>query len=153
MSSRFYLPKSKGLFFIHHRNKAWFYYAFALVIISCSHPASSDNEDHQDSNFPVTAVELNEVDEVMVKKGETLFMEKCTQCHKIDSKFVGPALKGVTNRRKPEWIMNMMLDPLRMIKEDPIAHDLLKEFKGAPMTDQHLSHDDARKILEYLRTI
>jgi hypothetical protein len=48
--------------------------------------------------------------------------------------------------------MNMILDPEKMVKEDQLAKDLFMEFNGAPMSNQSLSQDDARAILEYLRT-
>lgn len=131
----------------------WACCCIVVMLASCDNNSTSGSLENPESTFPVTSIELGALDNQMAHQGEALFMEKCTQCHKIESKFVGPALKGVTKRRRPEWIMNMMLDPLQMIKKDPIAKDLLKEFKGAPMTNQHLTHDEARKILEFLRTI
>jgi hypothetical protein len=56
-------------------------------------------------------------------------------------------------RRTPEWIMNMILNPEEMIKNDPIAKQLLIDFNLAPMANQHLTQDEARKILEYFRTL
>ncbi len=48
--------------------------------------------------------------------------------------------------------MNMILNPEQMVAEDPIAKDLLKEYLS-PMANQSLTEDEARKILEYFRTI
>ena len=56
-------------------------------------------------------------------------------------------------RRSPEWVMNMILDPEKMIKEDPLARELLIEFNGSPMANQNLSEEDARAVLEYFRTL
>ena len=100
----------------------------------------------------ITQVELSsKIDEEMVKQGEMIFVSKCTLCHQIETKAIGPKLKGVTERRKPEWIMNMVLDPDRMIKEDSIAKNLTKEYPS-PMTNQNLTKEEARAVLEYLRT-
>jgi cytochrome c len=99
----------------------------------------------------ITSVSLGEIDPTMVAEGEVIFKAKCTACHKISKRFVGPGLKGVTQRRTPEWIMNMILDPELMVKENEIAKQLLIEYT-APMANQNLTEDEARKILEYFRT-
>lgn len=100
---------------------------------------------------PVESIELGEIDQALVNNGENLFITKCSACHKIDKRFVGPALKGVTQRRSPEWIMNMILDPDKMVKENPTAKQLLAEYLS-PMANQSLTQDEARAILEYFRT-
>ncbi len=101
---------------------------------------------------PITSVTLGEIDPALVAEGEVVFKAKCTACHKISKKFVGPALKGVTQRRSPEWIMNMTMNPEEMIKKDPIAIQLLAEANGAPMANQNLTEEEARALLEYFRT-
>lgn len=100
----------------------------------------------------ITSVTLGDIDEALVKEGETIFKAKCTACHKITKKFVGPALKGITQRRSPEWIMNMALNPELMIQKDPIAQQLLVEYNGAPMANQNITEPEARALLEYFRT-
>jgi len=101
---------------------------------------------------PVSSVTLGDIDQALVAEGETVFKAKCTACHKITKKFVGPALKGVTQRRSPEWIMNMTMNPEEMIKKDPIAIQLLAEANGAPMANQNITEPEARALLEYFRT-
>ena len=73
---------------------------------------------------PITSVALAEINESMVAEGKELFKLKCSACHKISKRFVGPALAGVTERRTPEWIMNMILNPEVMVAENPIDKDL-----------------------------
>lgn len=99
---------------------------------------------------PVKNIILGKLDPAMADEGKTIFTTNCSACHKIETKFVGPALADVTNRRKPEWIMNMILNPEVMVKEDPIAKELLATFL-APMANQHLNEEQARKILEFFR--
>ena len=101
---------------------------------------------------PISSVTLGEIDQALVTQGEVVFKAKCTACHKISKKFVGPALKGVTQRRSPEWIMNMTLNPEEMIQKDPIAKRLLAEANGAPMANQNITEEEARALLEYFRT-
>jgi len=102
---------------------------------------------------PVQSVQLGAIQPELAKKGETIFNEKCTACHRIDSRYIGPALKGVTRRQAPEWIMNMILNPDVMIQQDPIAKQLVGESNGAVMANLHLSEDEARALLEYLRSV
>lgn len=103
---------------------------------------------------PIKSVTLDaEIDMALAAKGEEIFKAKCTACHRIDKKFIGPSPQGVLDRRTPEWIMNMILNPEGMVSEDPLAKELLMEFNGAPMANQNLTEDDARAVLEYFRTI
>lgn len=103
---------------------------------------------------PITNMEIAEaIDAAMVERGTELFNSKCAVCHKVDKKFVGPAMQGVTERRTPEWIMNMILAPEKMVAEDPIAKQLLIDHNGSPMANQNLTEAEARDILEYFRTL
>lgn len=103
---------------------------------------------------PVKNVELGEtIDQGLVKEGEAIFKSKCLACHRPHKKFVGPAPEGVLDRRSPEWVMNMILNPEVMTKEDPIARQLLIDHNGSPMANQDLTREEARKILEYFRTL
>lgn len=102
---------------------------------------------------PVTSLSLeSELKADLVKSGTELFSAKCAACHKMDERYVGPALKGVTERRKPEWIMNMILNPVEMTQKDPTAQELLGEYM-TQMTFQNVTQDEARAILEYFRSI
>mgnify|MGYP003684781141 FL=1 len=49
--------------------------------------------------------------------------------------------------------MNILLNPTEMLKKDPIAHALLKEYNNIQMLNQNLSEEEARAIAEYLRTL
>lgn len=103
---------------------------------------------------PVKSVTLAaEIDQDMAAKGKEIYDINCLACHKPDVKFIGPAPKGILDRRAPEWIMNMILNPEKMVKEDPIAKQLLMEYNGSPMANQGLTEDEARAILEYFRTL
>jgi cytochrome c len=93
------------------------------------------------------------IDDDMAKRGASLFNTNCTACHKTDKRFIGPNPTGILERRSPEWIMNMILDPNLMTEEDQCAKDLLVEFNGAAMANQNLTKDQARDILEYFRTL
>jgi mono/diheme cytochrome c family protein len=94
-----------------------------------------------------------EINQEMAARGAEIFKTNCTACHKVDKRFIGPSPKGILNRRSPEWIMNMILDPQLMVEQDRCAKDLLVEFNGAAMANQNMTFDQARDILEYFRTL
>lgn len=101
---------------------------------------------------PIKHIETKEIDAQLAKRGEGLFLARCISCHKIDQKYMGPALKGISARRSPEWILNMMLNPLEMTQKDSIAKKLLSIY-STQMIIQYLTQDDALAIFEYLRTL
>lgn len=103
---------------------------------------------------PVQSVTLDSViNTELAATGERIFKEKCTACHKPDKRYIGPAPRGIFERRTPEWVMNMILNPEEMVKKDTIARLLLKEYDTSAMTNQHLTEAEARSILEYFRTL
>ena len=102
---------------------------------------------------PISSVELGEVDAEMAAAGEAVYNQMCTACHKAEVKYIGPSPKGILDRRTPEWVMNMILNPEEMIQKDPTAKKLLAEFNGAPMANQNLTEEQARQVLEYFRTL
>ena len=97
---------------------------------------------------PIEEIDVASLDRGLAVTGGEVFTAKCTPCHKMAEKYIGPALKGVTTRREPEWIMNMILNPDVMVKEDPAARKLLAEFI-APMTNQNLTEEEATAVLVY----
>lgn len=125
------------------------------IISACSaliytHSMDGFAEDSGPGVGPITKITLEAINPALVKKGKELFTTKCSACHKFEDRYVGPAMKGVTQRRSPEWIMNMILNPQEMLQKDAVAAQLLEEFL-TPMTFQNVSQDDARAILEYFR--
>lgn len=101
---------------------------------------------------PIQELELGPIDDEMAEAGEALFTTNCSACHKFDERYVGPALAGVTERRSPEWIMNMILNTDQMLFEDDTAYELLAEYM-TPMAQMPLSEEEVRSILEYFREV
>ena len=103
---------------------------------------------------PITSLTLPaDIDQSMAAQGADIYKKMCTACHRADKKFIGPAPTGIMERRSPEWIMNMILNPEEMVQKDPLAKALLMEFNGAPMANQNLTEEEARSVLEYFRTL
>ena len=103
---------------------------------------------------PITSLDFSQpVDQDMAIQGENAFKQKCMACHMPARKLIGPAMTGIYERRSPEWVMNLLLNPTEMLKQDPIAKALLKEYNNVMMLNQNLSQDEARALSEYLRTL
>ena len=86
-----------------------------------------------------------------IKRGFAIYEMKCQACHRLDDqRVVGPGWKGVTKNRKPEWIMNMIINVDVMLEQDEEAQKLL-ELCLTRMPNQNVSIGDARDILEFMR--
>jgi hypothetical protein len=84
-----------------------------------------------------------------VAEGKSIYEVKCQACHKLtDEKLVGPGWLGVTRKRKPEWILNMITNVDMMLEKDPQAQRLLEECL-VRMPNQNLKAGEARKVLEF----
>lgn len=138
-----------------------------FLFISCSPEKPAEQEEFPDLNIsgPEKAQAdvtkgLGEVKEVKlntpleadrVKRGLAIYDMKCAACHKLtDMRVVGPGWQGVTKRRKPEWIMNMITNVDVMLAQDDEAIKLL-ELCLTRMPNQNVSIGDARDILEFMR--
>ena len=105
------------------------------------------------SDLPIQgALDLGPIDAALAAQGEEIYSTRCTTCHKQDERYIGPPLAGLLDRRSPEWVMNMILSPEMMLASDPEAQALLAEY-NVPMTNQNLTQDEARAVLEYLRQL
>lgn len=91
------------------------------------------------------------LDPAMAASGESIAAVKCASCHKLtEERLVGPGWKGVTQRKRPEWIMNFITNPDPMINKDPEVQAQL-EICLVRMPNQNLADQDARAILEHMR--
>ncbi len=99
----------------------------------------------------ITHVNLNDpLDPDMIKRGKAIYDMKCAACHKTTAqRVVGPGFQGITEKRTPEWIMNMITNVEVMLAEDPAARELLKQCL-VRMPNQNLSIGDARDVLEWI---
>jgi cytochrome c551/c552 len=87
-----------------------------------------------------------------VKSGKGIYDLKCQSCHKLTGeKLVGPGWEGVSKKRKPEWIMNMITNVETMLAEDAEAQKLLEQCM-VRMPNQNITKDEARTILEFMRS-
>ena len=102
---------------------------------------------------PFKTVTLGPVDQAKVKKGQAIFNNKCIACHDLDKKKLAPVLRNITKQREPEFILNMICNPIGMQKDDPIAKEQQKKYNNLPMTDYKTSQADALNLYDYLRSV
>lgn len=142
--------------------KALFFLIITLLISACGggpteRPADSKKASKEEPKVndkgigEFTNVSLNDpLDAAMIEKGKAIYELKCAACHKTSGqRVVGPGFAGVTTKRTPEWIMNMITNVEVMLAEDPAARELLKECL-VKMPNQNLTAEDARNVLEWL---
>ena len=100
----------------------------------------------------VKTVELtNPLNQEWVTKGKATYEMKCLACHKLDTtRVVGPGWTGVTKKREPVWIMNMITNVDMMLETDEEAQKLL-ELCLVRMPNQNITQPEARELLEFMR--
>jgi mono/diheme cytochrome c family protein len=89
------------------------------------------------------------------EEGKKLYeANNCGSCHAMDKKVVGPALRGVNDRRSEEWLIKWIRNNEALRKSgDADANALYKEYGGAAMNIfENLSPDQVKHILEYIKT-
>lgn len=123
-----------------------------ICTVRCSSPNLCDPMQNKGIG-PITELNLVPVNTNVAAEGQKLYDQLCRVCHNEINQMEGPAHWGIMNRRTPEWIMNMMLNPKEMAQNDPIAKILAERVNGVEMPDMNLTEEEALKILEYFRTL
>lgn len=86
--------------------------------------------------------------------GAALFKANCAQCHSVGSnKIIGPGLKDVHNRHKPDWLLKWIKNSSAVIKSgDPDAVALYNEYNKTQMPNFALADNEITAILTYVKT-
>ena len=84
-------------------------------------------------------------------KGKEIFNTLCAACHKLDGNSIGPALRGVTERREKEWLHAWIKNSAALIASgDPTATALYEEYNQVSMPPfPQLTDEDIDNILAY----
>ena len=142
----------------------WFF-ATVFLFLACSPGKPKEEATEKKDENPVASVTdltkgIGQIKNVTlhnpleldrVNRGKSIYDMKCSACHKLtDQRVVGPGWLGVTKTRKPEWIMNMVLNVEVMLEQDQEAQKLL-ELCLTRMPNQNVSIGDARDLLEFMR--
>ncbi|MCP4440627.1 MAG: cytochrome c [Aureispira sp.] len=88
------------------------------------------------------------------REGRALFLEQCAACHNIgmEADMTGPALRGVTQRRDQEWLLNYIRNSMQMVEDkDSTAVALFEQWDESIMVAfPNLSDEDIRSILVFI---
>ena len=145
---------------------ALFFVSSSLFFVACGN--EGEKKDEKSANVEETAKDQPETHGTEVKPGDVelttplnqqwvasgkgIYELKCQACHKLtDERLVGPGWKGVTQRREPHWVMNMITNVEMMLEKDPEAQKLLEQCL-VRMPNQNLSKDESRQVLEFMRS-
>jgi len=88
-------------------------------------------------------------------KGEALFKSKCTTCHKLDQRLIGPALgPQLESETDDKWLTKWIQNNQALIAaKDPKALKIYNEYNQSGMTVfADLSDADVTNIITYVRT-
>lgn len=87
-----------------------------------------------------------------IKAGQALFNANCKACHKLDQRYTGPALRGVTERRELDWAIKFISNSQLVISSgDATAVALYKEYNNIVMPAMDfLSTEDIMNLLSYV---
>lgn len=98
--------------------------------------------------FAVTTLHAQDV-----KEGEKIFKSKCTSCHAIDRKVVGPALKGVPDTKSEEWLIKWIRNSQALIATgDAEAVKIFEEYNKSVMTSfTDLSDDQIKSVIAFIK--
>ena len=91
-------------------------------------------------------------DETSIQEGKTIFNANCAACHQLDKQVIGPALRGLTDRREVQWAKDFIHNSQAVIQSgDPVAVALFKEFNNVVMPAMpFLSDEDLNHLLSYI---
>lgn len=151
------------------KNILFLFIVISILVFACGESQKEESESSSKNEkiakiYGITVFELENgigpikeklnigpVDPSKAAEGKKIYDNKCSQCHKLDEKYTGPALRNVTKRRTPEYIVNNILNPEEMANKHPEAKKLVA-IHATKMTFQNVTKEDALKILDYLRS-
>lgn len=83
--------------------------------------------------------------------GKALFEANCVQCHAVNEKVVGPALAGITKRRRASWVVAWVRNPAKVIASgDEYAAKLFNDYGKQQMPSFGLSDKEIKAIITYV---
>ncbi len=100
---------------------------------------------------PVTErLDIGDLNVERARRGADIFDRRCTACHRMGRRFVGPPLGEVTEMRSPEFLINFILNPEEMTNRHPVGQELLQDYMTI-MPYQNVTKEQAIEIVDFLR--
>ncbi len=120
-----------------------------ISAISCKNESNTTSTDPRGIG-PIKQIELATINDSLMQVGQQLFKDECSQCHTMEFKNTGPDISDILANKKPEWIMNFLLNKEEMLQKDSLALLTRNNYEvdcGATITKEH----NALELLEYFR--
>ena len=90
-------------------------------------------------------------DAAAIAAGDALFKNNCAQCHAVNEKVVGPALKGITQRRPVSWLIPWIKNSSKLVASgDEYAVKIYNEYQKQQMPSFALSDKEITSILAWV---
>ncbi len=114
---------------------------FISILIICYSCSSNSNNINNDDAIPNAGIVA----------GENLFKANCSNCHKPQQAYIGPALQGVAQRwPSKELLYEFVKNSADVISRNDYAKKLFNQFNQSPMLAfPNLSNTDIDNILAY----
>lgn len=134
------------------------YSALVLMVFSCNNPINNNQITEEEQIVlskdplgvgPVKSLELNTISDSLMQIGMELFKNECSSCHTMEYKNTGPDISDILAIRKPEWIVNFLINKEEMLRVDSLALKTRKLYETDCTVALELK--EALEILEYLR--
>lgn len=104
------------------------------------------------TSIAVPSLDAVSTDAADIAAGEAIWGTRgCGGCHDFGKKVVGPDLSGLLTRRTLPWVERMVMEPEKMVKDDPTAKDLFKTHM-VQMPKQGVTAEELPKLLAYLKS-
>jgi|TARA_B110000046_G_scaffold30129_1_gene31775 mono/diheme cytochrome c family protein len=101
--------------------------------------------------FSQEDVQKDVIDPAIIAAGEKLYNSNCTQCHAINEVVIGPALKGIEERRERPWLLSWIKNSQKVIESgDEYAVALYEEYKKTAMPSYPFTDAEIISVLEYI---
>ncbi len=109
------------------------------------------NKSVEDSAFYVydNSLVIERIDNLLVEEGQEIFKNKCSECHRMEYKSIGPDISDLCSVRQPEWILNYLLDYQKKPKNTSSVKLFTQKKSHCPIIISDV--DEAFAILDYLR--
>lgn len=130
------------------------YAIYQLVEESSENVGVCGTSDFSIQNRERASADLPPENQLLYAMGEEIFNANCTQCHAINQKIVGPALKDVQDRWPDKKMLTQFIRyPQKVINsgKSPYAAQLYKKYQQYMPNHDFLDDEAIKALLVYIK--
>jgi mono/diheme cytochrome c family protein len=92
-----------------------------------------------------------EINEQVLAKGETMFVNHCSTCHNFNQDGIGPQLGGITREVSLDWLRDFIANPTEMIDSgDARAEAVFARYNTYMPSFDHLGEEGIDAVIAYM---